>query len=410
MTLRHPRRMLALLAAPVSVTAAQAGGATRALGVTIDSGPSGTVTSTGRDLCVLGARRRRNRRLHVHARPVDGRLHLAEGLYGARTGHPRLRRHCDRRPRRPRLGPAKLDDLAARAHASADPAASAGRADAAGATRATGEASGSKRPKKNLCAPKRALGKPVALGCSALQVVTSTELAKPFADALAKGMSGLGTLGPLKQATPGVVRGLKQGKHLIELGLHEAAHGDVCGGAHTAAAGTKAAERIRRRSRRSRRQGPERARAARRSRRGRRGRAEALWHELGYRAKLVDDAVDAGKDVGAVLQKTCGSIAGKASLHGLVADSGDGSRLLRLANGKAVVLPEGRLRNGLSEGMKTTISGVRFKDGTIYATDVKASSGLGPSSRASRTSRSACSRVCTCESRRARRASWTPRT
>ena len=46
MTLRHPRRMLALLVAVVSVTAAQAGGATRALGVTIDSGPSGTVTST----------------------------------------------------------------------------------------------------------------------------------------------------------------------------------------------------------------------------------------------------------------------------------------------------------------------------------------------------------------------------
>ena len=52
-------------------------------------------------------------------------------------------------------------------------------------------------------------------------------------------MDGLGTLGPLKQATPGVLRGLTQGKHLIELGLHEAAQGDVCGGAHTAAAGTK---------------------------------------------------------------------------------------------------------------------------------------------------------------------------
>ena len=102
-----------------------------------------------------------------------------------------------------------------------------------------------------------------------------------------------------------------------------------------------------------------------------------LWHELGYRAKVVDDAVDAGKDVSAVLQKTCGSIAGKASLHGLVADTGDGSRLLRLADGKAVVLPEGRLRNGLSEGMKTEISAVRFEDGTMYAVDVKASSGLG---------------------------------
>ena len=60
-----------------------------------------------------------------------------------------------------------------------------------------------------------------------------------------------------------------------------------------------------------------------------------------------------------------------------MADSGDGSRLLRLADGKAVVLPEGRLRNGLSEGMKTEISAVRFEDGTMYAVDVKASSGLG---------------------------------
>ena len=41
------------------------------------------------------------------------------------------------------------------------------------------------------------------------------------------------------------------------------------------------------------------------------------------------------------------------------------------------MLPEGRLRNGLSEGMKAEISCVRFKDGTIYAVDVTASSGLG---------------------------------
>ena len=184
-----------------------------------------------RDLCVLGARRRRNRRLHVHARPVDGRLHLAEDVYGARTGHPRLRRHCDRRPRCPRLGPAELDDLAARAPAASVAASAAPPPPLPPPAEPTPPAqpaqpakpAATKPLKKNLCPPKRALGKPISLGCSALQVVTSTDLAQPFADALAKGMGGLGTLGPLKQATPDVLRGLKQGKHLIELGLHEAA-------------------------------------------------------------------------------------------------------------------------------------------------------------------------------------------
>jgi murein DD-endopeptidase MepM/ murein hydrolase activator NlpD len=375
MTLRHPRRMLALLAAVVSVTAAQAGGATRALGVTIDSGPSGTVTSTDATFA-------------FSARGGAGTVGFTCTLDRSTAGCTAPKTYTGLAPGAHAFAVTATDARGARASdrrswtisppeappppppPPAEPTPPAQPAQPA-------KPAATKRIKKNLCRPRRALGKPISLGCSALQVVTNTELAQPFANSLAKGMGGLGTIGPLKQATPGVLRDLKHGKHLIELGLHEAAHGDVCGGAHTAAAGTKllngsaaaldgVVDRLQKGLK------PPAGNAG-----GDADELDALWHELGYRAKLVDDAVDAGNDVGAVLQKTCGSITGKATLHGLVAESGDGSRLLRLANGKAVVLPAGRLRNGPSEGTKAAISAVRFKDGTLYAVDVKASSGLG---------------------------------
>ena len=141
MTLRHPRRMLAVLAAVVSVTAAQAGGATRALGVTIDNGPSGTVTSTdatfaftARDgagtvgfTCTLD-------RLTAGCTSPKTYTGLAPGVHtfavtatDARGAHASDRRSWT-------ISPPEAPTSAA--------ASPAGRADAAGATRAAGEASG----------------------------------------------------------------------------------------------------------------------------------------------------------------------------------------------------------------------------------------------------------------------------
>ena len=375
MSFRHWRSTVVMLAAAVAaVTSSQASGAPTALGVGIDSGPSGTVASTeatftfsARDgagavtfTCTLDGTSSPCTSPTTYAGLGVGTHDFGVLATDARGGRAADRRSWTITPPAPTPPPQPTPPPT----------------DPTPPTPPAQPAAPKTVETKALCPSKRSLGKPIAQGCSALQIVTSRELADPFVDKLEKAGNALKALTPLHAAAPNVERGLDEGQRKIQLGLQRVAHGDVCGGAHEAAAGQDTLES----SDATLGAIVAKLQLGLLTRAGHDGgdvdEQEMLWHELAYRAWLVNDAVAAGKNVVAALQETCASVAGSVNLHGLVASVDDTAGFVHLADGKLVAFADSGLHRGLSAGTRAAIGGVRFKDGTIFATRIIGSSAV----------------------------------
>jgi murein DD-endopeptidase MepM/ murein hydrolase activator NlpD len=385
MSFSHWRSAIAMVAVVVAAaTSSQASGASTALAVAIDSGPSGTVASTdatfafsARDgagavtfTCTIDGTSSPCTSPATYSGLGAGNHDFGVVATDARGGRAADRRSWTITPPAPTPAPtpAPAPQPTPIPQPPTEPTPPAPPA----------QPSAPKIPAepKALCATNRSLGKPIAQGCSALQIVTSKELADPFVEKLGKAVDALNALAPLHAAAPDAGRALDEGQRKIQLGLQQVAHGDVCGGANEAAAGLNTLQG----SAATLGANVAKLQLALLAQAGHSGgdtdEQEMLSHELAYRAWLVNDAVAAGKNVVAALHETCASIAGSVKLHGLVASVDDTAGVLRLADGKLVAFADSRLHRGLSAGTRAAIDGVRFKDGTVYATKVDGSSAV----------------------------------
>jgi hypothetical protein len=198
MNCMHWRSTLVLLVAAAAIAgASRASGATSALAVSIDSGPSGTVTSTDATFafsaqggagavtfeCTL------DRVASACTSPKSySRLAVGTHVFGvvatdARRGRASTRRSWIVAPPAEPPPPPPGGPPPPPAPPPSEPS-----------SPATNTGSAKRVKPKALCPRKRSLGPPIVHGCSALQVVTGTELAGPFVEALGKATEGLGAI------------------------------------------------------------------------------------------------------------------------------------------------------------------------------------------------------------------------
>lgn len=214
--------------------------------------------------------------------------------------------------------------------------------------------------------PRRA--RAIANGCAAFEIVANPEIVgAPVQAAIATALSALEARdvrgAPLFGSGVNDVREhLEVASERFEQGLGVLATGKVCRGAEVVSAGRDRMEEASRgigeallgaREALQRQVSPDDGDA---------DAFEVMFHELGYRAGLVGNALVVSRHLDEAVQGTCGQVQGDLAIRGIIARTDEAAGVIRMRNGRYFAMADGMDSEHLYERAAVRVEGVRFRD------------------------------------------------